>query len=316
MGYEDPADVADHVARSASKLADLLRDRSPYLSDDQQREISAILSRQFQSLDDMSFQIGSSLRNQERVNASLAGQLKSPTRAALPERRNLPVSDQFVGVDVVKNVIVWQVRRGENRLDQATFTDYSPSPAEAEIVIYLDQYDEQQLERIQAAAVKLGNHLGYEDFAEIEEQFGSIWRVLRGKLRSGIRSAFVQEKMRELDMRASLEISGRAQAEIDAITTSSVVELIASLADIPNAVVRVGGILVVKQTVNGGPAAMIRPLSAREIRALELNPGIQKDPGAVLHLLAAAVAQLEEDERARAPEMPRSDRTFGRRGPR
>jgi hypothetical protein len=184
--------------------------------------------------------------------------------------------------------------------DEWDFADYTPPPGEAEIVIYLDEYDERQLERIQAEAVRLGDQLGYGGFVLTDEEFGSVWRVLRGKLRRGVKSEFVQQKMLELETRATIEISGRAQAEIDAITTASAVNLIASLADIPNAVVRVGGLLVVKQTVNGVAAVIIRQLSTREIRAFELNPGIQKDPLGVLQLLAAAVAQLEEDERNRA----------------
>jgi hypothetical protein len=102
----------------------------------------------------------------------------------------------------------------------------------------------------------------------------------------------------ELDERASIELVGRARAETDAIKAASAVNLIASLAGIPNAVVRVGGLLVIKQTdADGNPAVLTRELSTREIRALELNPGIQKDPHGALELLAAAVAQLEEDER-------------------
>jgi hypothetical protein len=77
------------------------------------------------------------------------------------------------------------------------------------------------------------------------------------------------------------------------------VNLIVSLTGIPNAVVRVGGLLIIKQTdADGDPAVLTRELSTREIRALELNPGIQKDPHGALELLAAAVAQLDEDERS------------------
>jgi transcriptional regulator with XRE-family HTH domain len=176
--------------------------------------------------------------------------------------------------------------------------DYTPPPAEAEIVIYLDEYSEDQLEAVQAAAIQLGDELGYTDFILTDEQLSSVFRLFRGKLKTGLTPDFVQQKIRELDERASIEVVGRARAETDAIKTMSAVNVIASLADIPNAVVRVGGLLVIKQTdTNGHPAVVTRELSTREIKALELNPGIQRDPRAALQLLAAAVAQLKEDER-------------------
>lgn len=196
----------------------------------------------------------------------------------------------------VAGLPVWKVDRPIRDYDP-TFADYAPPPAEAEIVVYLDEYGEKQLDAVQAAALQLGNELGYTDFILTDEQHGSIFQRFRGKLQTGLTSNFVQQKMRELDERSFIEVVGRARAETDAIKASSVVKLIASLAETPNAVVRVGGFLIVKQTnANGVPAIITRELSTREIRALELNPGIQKDPNGVLHLLAIAVAQLEEDE--------------------
>jgi transcriptional regulator with XRE-family HTH domain len=180
-------------------------------------------------------------------------------------------------------------------------TGADESPAEAEIVIYLDEYDDAQLHQIQAAATRIAAELGYADFALINELVGSIFLLLRGKLKAGLKSATAQQLKRELEDRVSIEVSGRARAEADAIKTSSAVQLIASLAGIPNAVVRVGGLLIVKQTgADGIPAVMMRDLSSLEIRALELNPGIQRDPQGVLQLLAAAVAQLREDGQGNA----------------
>jgi AcrR family transcriptional regulator len=170
-------------------------------------------------------------------------------------------------------------------------------PAEAEVVIYLDEYSEGQLEAVQTAALQLGDELGYTDFILTDEQRGSIFRRLRGKLKTGLDSDSVQQKIHELNERSSLEIVVRKRAETDAIKASSTEKLITCLANVPNAVVRVGGILIVKQTdANGIPAVIARELSTREIRAFELNPGIQKDPHGTLHLLAVAVAQLEEDK--------------------
>lgn len=285
MGYEDPAEVAERVAQASSKLAALIQRNSSRLPGELQNAVSVGLNREAHYIDNMRFWLVGYLRAVENVDRS--------------GRPDLPKTEMLEGWYAVGDMPVWQVSSRRHSPEELNFADYRPSPEEAEIVIYLDKYGERHLRQVQAAAVRLADELGYTDFALTDEEFGSIFRRLRGKLRTGVKSDFVQQKMRELDMRASLEISGRARAEIDAITTSSAVNLIASLAEIPNAVVRVGGLLVVKQTVSGVPAVITRELSTREIRAFELNPGIQKDPQGVLQLLAAAVAQLEEDERDR-----------------
>lgn len=93
-------------------------------------------------------------------------------------------------------------------------------PGEAEIVFYLDEYDEDQLKAVQAAAIKLGYELGYTDFVQTDEETGSIFRRFRGKLKTGIASDFVQQKLNELDERARIEIYGRAQAETTSMTAS------------------------------------------------------------------------------------------------
>ena len=61
--------------------------------------------------------------------------------------------------------------------------------------------------------------------------------------------------------------------------------------------VRVGSVLIIKKTdAMGDSVVLVRELIGTEIRALELNAGIQKDPQSALHLLALAVAELDEAE--------------------
>jgi hypothetical protein len=80
------------------------------------------------------------------------------------------------------------------------------------------------------------------------------------------------------------------------------------LADVPNAVVRVGAVLIIKQVNEAGePLVLVRELTSKEVRALELNPGIQKDPRSTLETLAIAVAGLEDDDETRGHD----DRTVG-----
>lgn len=282
MGYEDPEPLVTRIVNAAYELRNLKN--YGHFPTEFQDQFAVALIQQAQLLE------------------ALAEQFQSYDHAVRIVRvRNRPpyVPNTDIRLDwyAIAGMPVWKVRRADQLFDTSAFADYTPPPAEAEVVVYLDKYSEHKLEAVQAAALQLGNELGYTDFILTDEQRGSIFRRFRGKLRTGLASNFVQQKMQELDERSSIEVVGRARAETDAIKASSAVKLIASLADIPNAVVRVGGLLIVKQTdAYGVPAVMTRELSTREIRALELNPGIQKDPHGVLQLLAIAVAQLEEDE--------------------
>jgi hypothetical protein len=278
MDYRTPVRLTRIIQESACELSELLDKNFGDLPDEFQLQFLQALMRHYQGLNGLEEDLRS------YYQARRSGRRISPR---LPKRYWTQEPDWYA----VAGMSVWKVH------PTLEFTEYASAPAEAEVVVYLDKYSEAQLEAVQAAAIKLGEELGYIDFVLTDEEKGSIFRRFRGKLRSGLASDFVQQKMIELDQRTSIELVGRARAETDAIKTSSAVSLIESLADIPNAVVRVGGLLIIKQTLNGDPAVLTRELSAREIRALELNPGIQKDPHGALELLAAAVAQLEEDER-------------------
>lgn len=170
---------------------------------------------------------------------------------------------------------------------------------EADVAIYLDKFDESQLAAIEAAAEELAALLGYGDFTLVEERRGSIFKSWRGKLQGGLASDRVQSRLAEIEQRLTLEAVGRAQAEVDSKVTESAVTLIESLGDIPNAVVRVGALMVIKYTPDGADTVLLlRHLTSAEVRALERNPGIQSDPVHALELLAVAVQQLQSADSA------------------
>ncbi len=252
MDYEDPAPLVNRIMQAAFELRNVIKSCDyDYFPAESQDQFAVALRRQADLLEALVEQLQNYNQATQRVYAG-----------------NPDVSDKDLLLDwyAVAGMPVWRVRSTYEPFGASAFADYTPPPAEAEAVVYLDKYSEEQLEAVQAAALQLGNELGYTDFILTDEQRGSVFRRFRGKLRTGLASNFVQQKMQELDERSSIEVVGRARAETDAIKASSAVKLIASLADIPNAVVRVGGLLIVKQTdANGVPAVMTRELSTREI---------------------------------------------------
>ena len=75
-------------------------------------------------------------------------------------------------------------------------------------------------------------------------------------------------------------------------------QLLTSLADIPQACIRVGSLLFIKYTDHTGPVILSRTLSQPEVRALERFPEIQTKPREVLGALASALSlDRIDDER-------------------
>lgn len=211
---------------------------------------------------------------------------------------NVPLDYELQGWFPIGNgqdraIALWRVGAApESPVPPGTALD-----AEAELAIFLDEYDSQELDAVDAAARVLARSLGYNDFQLESEVSGSIFRRLRGKIHDGVASDYAQARLSELEQRFTLEAVGRTQAEVDAIVTDNAVQLIAALADIPNAVVRVGALMVIKYTNEAGGSVMLqRQLTSMEIRALERNPGIQAHPARALELLSIAVRDLPELE--------------------
>jgi hypothetical protein len=214
------------------------------------------------------------------------------------------VGAEYIAGDwfVVDNQPVWRVQpRGDLakyiRQDNSTASTES---SDIEIAIYLDQYEEDVLESVERQAMALASSLGYEDFAITEELKGSIFRRWSGKLKDGTTSEFVQKRLAEVDQSLTIYTVAKAQAEVDSLNTASVANLIASLADEPNAVAKVGALAVIKYTDEAqDPLVFVRTLSALEIRALEKSPGIQRDPRHFFELLASTVYEISMDEENR-----------------
>ena len=113
----------------------------------------------------------------------------------------------------------------------------------------------------------------------------------------------MQKRIAELDQSLTIYTVAKAQAEVDSLNTASVANLIASIADVPNAVARVGALAVIKYTDEGqDPLLFVRTLSALERKALEKSPGIQRNARHFFELLASTVYQLSIDERTAAQD--------------
>ncbi|MEZ0071523.1 ANTAR domain-containing response regulator [Planotetraspora sp. GP83] len=161
---------------------------------------------------------------------------------------------------------------------------------------YLATDDEPTARRVFAALDEVARLLGYQDPVEESLERGSIWRRAKAALRSGLSSREVRERLIKVERALEVVALDARQAEVDGKFAEAVSVLVASLADVPEACLRVGSILLVKHYNNTGPVLVTRNLSQLEMRALERYPEIQAHPKTTLAALATAVASLEIGE--------------------
>jgi hypothetical protein len=165
----------------------------------------------------------------------------------------------------------------------------------AEITIYLDVFDNDAVARVEGACFALSGLLGYDGFELIEYHRASIWERLRGKTNEAASSDVVRRHASEIDQALSNLIVGKQQVEVDGQAAEVIATLTASVSDVANACIRAGSVMLVKFTPPGSDQAslLIRSLSPLELRALEQNPGIQRDPASAIEMLAVTVQALE-----------------------
>jgi transcriptional regulator with XRE-family HTH domain len=181
-------------------------------------------------------------------------------------------------------------RAGRNRQSRETEADRAVVPVD----VYLDTDDDETAERVFAAVERLLEVTGYDRSADEEVVRGSIWRRAITRLASGVTANEVRAQLAKAERAIELaEIDGR-QADVDMKEASAVAELLDSLADVPQACIRVGALLLIKYTEPTGAIGLSRTLSQAEIRAIERFPEIQTKPREVLGALASAVSIDEQ----------------------
>lgn len=167
--------------------------------------------------------------------------------------------------------------------------------AEITVGIYLDTNDRVAAAAVFAAADSLVRTLGYDGPFDEEIVYGSIFRRANFRRAKAVAmeaatSQELTERLMQLERVIELNILESKQAAVNVREAQAARMLIDSVADIPQACLRLGSVLVVKYQDSGGPVLLSRNLSQLEVRALERFPEIQKNPRQVLDGLATAVA--------------------------
>jgi hypothetical protein len=170
-----------------------------------------------------------------------------------------------------------------------------PPPDSFHVVIYADaEQDSEAWQRLSDSTIALARSLGYDLEREFPIEYGSIFQ------RAFWKRAVSSEEARYLEapLQQALGLKMLDQAEVDSKQATAAASVIAALASIPAASVKVGSILVLKYSVapGGDPVLLVRTLSAREVQALDRYPAILKNPLTALDSLTMAITEEEADE--------------------
>jgi uncharacterized protein YukE len=164
------------------------------------------------------------------------------------------------------------------------------------IDVYLTTDDSAAAEHVFQAVDRLARLIGYGQPTDIQTFRGSIWRTSLARLRQGLSAREVQTRLIKVERAIELAQIDERQADVNLKLSEAVSGLVSTLAEIPQACIRLGSLLVIKYTDAGGPVVVSRNLSQLEVRALEQFPEIQKAPSSALQALASAISLLEVQE--------------------
>ena len=163
------------------------------------------------------------------------------------------------------------------------------------VAVYLDTDNVDCQAKIITAVERFVYALGYGWDGDTQTETGSIFKTWWGKILKGLTSSDVQERLARVEAYAETYLGERISV-INSTEAATLKEVVAAIADIPNASIRVGSVLIVKYTGRNGVVLLSRPLSVLEIRILERYPEIQRDPLKVLELLGNALSMDYDDE--------------------
>lgn len=159
--------------------------------------------------------------------------------------------------------------------------------------IYLS--DSESASDVEQAVVRLLNSCDFELVQESDPERSSWWKRLWFRSARGIDEEDIYDFGRKTARAIEIEHLEKRQADVTQKLASATRSLIASLETIETAAIQVGNVLIVKHKDPVlGPVLTVRTLSAMQLRMLENQPEILKDPRNVL-------ARLGESQDADLP---------------
>lgn len=151
------------------------------------------------------------------------------------------------------------------------------------VTIYLS--DRAPHNEVQQAVTKLLSAFEFEVVDVLEPIEGSWYQALVARLRQALTSDELADRLQKVERGVELHLLHKKQAEIDSLQAEAVARLLTALEGTPSALIQIGSVLLVK--VEGVPA--VRNLTQQELRYLERNPSLLRNPAEVFDALDAAI---------------------------
>jgi len=132
------------------------------------------------------------------------------------------------------------------------------------------------------------NNLDFELNLELPAVFGSWYKRLIAKSKSAITSEEVTSRLKEMEY--AFEVNGilKQQSEIDKNQSEALLNILKGIENTPNAVIRIGSLLVIKVTsaITNIPSIHVRTLAIKELHFLNKNPHLTNNPVELLDSLS------------------------------
>ena len=151
------------------------------------------------------------------------------------------------------------------------------------VTIYLS--DSAAHSEVQQSVTELLSALEFEVVDVLEPVEGSWYRALVARLRQALTADELADRLQKVERGVELHLLHKKQAEIDSLQAEAVARLLTALESTPSALIQIGSVLLVK--VDGVPA--VRNLTQQELRYLERNPGLLRNPAKIFDALDSAV---------------------------
>ncbi|MFE3057129.1 hypothetical protein [Nocardia sp. NPDC059239] len=163
----------------------------------------------------------------------------------------------------------------------------SPPPA-SECVIYLDTNDESKIRSVLDAVIDVLDTYGLKLDPKGPPLYGSWFARFKVRSKDAMNNPDVQQRLQKLEQAIEVKTLQGPMSQVNVNQADATLRLAQAVSGIDNAALLIGSILVIKTTAGDGTTSMIaRSLSVAEIRALEANQHVLKDP-------PTALARLED----------------------
>jgi hypothetical protein len=146
--------------------------------------------------------------------------------------------------------------------------------------------DAQIPERIVRFILSVTETIGLEKAEEFPEEGGSWWKRLILKTKEALTHKEVTDRLGKAERAAELAYLDKPQADANKSQAEAASSLITALKETNNACVQVGSLLIVKATSpDGNSCVMARTLTPHELKWLEENQTLLRDPQLILEHL-------------------------------